>query len=271
MAEASADSLRLRTLSATALLPVPLAAAYVGGWVFAVLILVAALLAGREWDRLCRGSGGGAVALSHAAIVTGAIVLAARGEYSLALGLAAAGAVAVGAIAALAHRMPGWPATGVAYIALPAIACIYLRGDPEYGRTLVLWMFLAVWAADVGGFVAGRTFGGPRLAPRISPGKTWAGLGGGLVSAMLVGAAAALVADPSSIALLVLVSAVVALVAQCGDLAESWVKRRFDAKNSGSLIPGHGGLLDRLDSMIFAAPAVAGVVLLGAGDMLAWR
>jgi phosphatidate cytidylyltransferase len=145
-----------------------------------------------------------------------------------------------------------------------------LRAAPEGGRETVFWIFLLVWATDIGAYFAGRGIGGPRMAPRISPGKTWAGLAGGMVCAALAGAGFGLLSGASRLGALAAMSAVLAGVSQAGDLAESAVKRRFGVKDSGKIIPGHGGVLDRLDGLLFATTGVGALALFGGGE-LAWR
>ena len=226
------DGLGLRVLSGIVLIALALGLAYAGGAAFNIIVLLAAALMADEWRRLCN-------------VDSGASGWARRRRLSL----------AVGAI----------------YIALPCIALIWLRSDAAVGRQTIFWLFAVVWATDIGAYFAGRGIGGPKLAPRISPGKTWAGLFGGVVCAALVGAATALLLDLSRTAPLILLSALLALVAQAGDLLESTVKRRFDAKDSGSLIPGHGGVLDRRDGLLTAAPAVAVLNLIAGQGVLTWR
>lgn len=162
-----------------------------------------------------------------------------------------------------------WSAIGLVYIAVPCIAIIWLRA--AFGWQTIFWLFAVVWATDIGAYFAGLGFGGPRLAPRISPHKTWSGLAGGVVCAAAVGAATAALLGLPHLPRLAFLSALLALVAQAGDLWESMVKRRFHAKDSGTLIPGHGGLLDRLDGLMAAAPAVAAATLIGGESVLAWR
>lgn len=172
---------------------------------------------------------------------------------------------------AAAHRRPLWLAAGIVYIAVPCIAVIWLRADPETGRGTILWLLAVIWATDTGAYFAGRGIGGAKLAPRISPGKTWAGLGGGMIVAGAVGAATAALLDLPNMLALVAFSMALAVIAQGGDLLESAIKRHFKVKDSGSLIPGHGGLLDRLDGLMTAAPAVAAVALISGEGVLAWR
>jgi phosphatidate cytidylyltransferase len=161
---------------------------------------------------------------------------------------------------------------GIAYVALAAAGLVLLRGDSAAGRANVLFLVLIVWAGDIGAYLVGRMLGGPRLAPRISPGKTWSGAAGGLLAAIGVGLAAApFLADAVSGWRTALVSAVIGIVAQAGDLLESFVKRRLEVKDSSQLIPGHGGLFDRLDGVLSSALAAAALALaLGRGVVL-WQ
>ncbi len=161
---------------------------------------------------------------------------------------------------------------GIAYVALAAAGLVLLRGDPIAGRANVVFLVLIVWAGDIGAYLVGRMLGGPRLAPRISPGKTWSGAVGGLLAAIAVGLAAApCLADAGSGWRTALVSAALSIVAQAGDLLESFVKRRLEVKDSSQLIPGHGGLFDRLDGVLSSALAAAVLALaLGRGVVL-WQ
>ncbi len=151
-----------------------------------------------------------------------------------------------------------WSAAGVCYAGFPAVALIWLRGDGAYGMLAVLYLFAIVWTTDSAAFLFGRAIGGPRLAPRISPKKTWAGLIGATLSSAIVGLVFGLVFGIFSLWLAVL-GMVLAVVAQLGDLGELGIKRIFGTKDSSSLIPGHGGVLDRIDGLIFAA-ILAGVL-----------
>jgi phosphatidate cytidylyltransferase len=271
-ARADPGSLRLRVVSALVLAPPALAAVWFGGIWLGLLTLVAAGLMGWEWSRLCNeGRLGGEGAAVVAAILI-AVLAAVAGRFGAALLVALVGA----ALAFLLCRQLGRPsprllAGGVLYIALPCIALLWLAGAPSDGRATILWVLALVWATDIGAYAFGRTFGGPKLAPRVSPKKTWSGLLGGLFCAALAGIAAAFAVGAPAPLTVLLVSAGLAVVEQFGDLAESAVKRRFGAKDAGTLIPGHGGLLDRLDGLLAVAPAVALLSLVGGGGVLTWR
>lgn len=260
--------LRLRLVSALVLGPLVLACIWLGTHWFTALIAIAVAGLAWEWVRMCggrvRGPGGWAVP---------AAVLAAGG-------LAAAGHALIGALllplgALLAFRLARgvnarFLAAGVLYIGLAGIALIILRHDPSAGRANVIFLILVVWASDSAAYLAGRALGGPRLWPAVSPGKTWSGAVGGLAGAMLVGILATAV-EPGPWVWAALVAAVLGLLAQAGDLLESGIKRRFGVKDSSRLIPGHGGLLDRLDGLLASAPAAAGLgLVLGSGGYL-WR
>lgn len=161
-------------------------------------------------------------------------------------------------------RRPGWALGGLFYVGLPVVALLWLRHDALWGLVTVLWLFATVAAVDTGAYFAGKTIGGPKLAPLISPNKTWAGLGGGVLAAGFCGLIAAMILGTDVISA-VAFSMVLAPVAQIGDIAESAVKRYFGVKDSGAILPGHGGILDRIDGLVVAAVFVAAVRLLGEG------
>ncbi len=269
--------LRVRVLTTLVLVPLALAAVHFGFPGFELMVAVAACLMGREWAALT-----GAARRSVLSILIGGTCVAAIGGVAqelsdgpgLAIGIIAAGVAA--ALIAAGAAWPGkgaWSAMGVLWIALPCVSIVWLRGDANAGREMVLWLVCAVWATDIGAYVAGRAIGGPRLAPTISPGKTWAGLAGGVLSSVVVGAAAAWLVAPGRWGLVVglgLVSAALAIVAQAGDLAESRLKRHFGFKDSGDIVPGHGGALDRLDGLLAAAPAIALLHMVSGGSPFAW-
>lgn len=269
--------LRKRALSAVLLLPAALLCIWLGAEAWTALVAAAAAVLAWEWVRLCgfstRRLPGSAVPLA----VLGAGTLAVADAYALALPLLLTGAGATWRLAGSWRAAPrraapaAWLAFGVVYVGAAGIALIHLRGDVGAGRGNVLFLFLVVWASDVGAYLAGRSLGGPKLAPAISPNKTWSGAAGGLRSTVAAGGAAAYVMDPGASGRAMLVAVVLGLLAQVGDLFESWIKRRFHVKDSSSLIPGHGGLLDRMDGVLAAAPAAALLgTLLGPGALL-WR
>lgn len=268
MAQPAADpissSLRTRVLSALVLLPVVLALLYFGGLGFALLLALAAVLMAAEWDRLTGGAtDGGIISLSGFALALSLLVVLFLG-YRGHGGWALAALPPLALILALLSRVGGrdlvWPVLGLFWLGLPCLALLWLRlGDS--GLLAVSWLFLAVWCCDTGAYFAGRGIGGPKLAPRISPKKTWSGLLGGMLLAAIASALLAMAAGQTGMALFALLGALLALISQAGDLAESAVKRHFDVKDSGALIPGHGGILDRVDGILFAAPTLALITL----------
>ena len=271
LAPGSPSSLRLRILSSLALAPVAIAAVWFGWpWLPLIIALAGAVMAW-EWARLCRAGELGASGAMLIGMVLTAIAAAALGELAVAIGLSLIGVAAV-FWAARRERggEAGWLAVGVCWIGLPCALLLWLARPEETGRATVLWIFAVVWATDIGAYAFGRGFGGPRLAPRWSPGKTWAGLIGGAACAALAGFVTASLIGAASALPLVLLSAGLAIVGQFGDLAESAAKRRFGVKDSSGLIPGHGGLLDRLDALLAVIPAVALLKLIG-GSVLTWR
>lgn len=254
-----------RTASALILAAATLAAVAVGGWLFVLLILAAIGVMAVEWSRLTvapAGSARTAAALAVAVVAAAASVALAAGSATLAWGIMLLGTLlAAGLGAFLPAVRPGHLALGALYLGLPALAVIWLRNAAAGGLAHVVWLLLVVWTTDIGAYFAGRSIGGPKLAPRISPGKTWAGLAGGMAAAGLVGGLmTALVGAGFWFA--AGLGALLAAVAQAGDLFESRLKRHAGVKDSGRLIPGHGGLLDRIDGLVFAAPAFALMVAL---------
>jgi len=250
--------------------PVALAAVWFGAPYFPLLVALLAFGMGREWARL---SGGDALAAKTSVVLTLVLTVAAAalGLPLIALLLAVLGSLATWVAAQLsAAPAPRWTAAGTLWLAVPCLAILWIAQGTNgrtNGRAAILWLFAVVWASDIGAYAAGRAFGGPRLAPSLSPNKTWAGAVGGIVASGLVGwAAAVLLAAP--VAIMVATSLVLAIAAQLGDLAESMAKRHFGAKDSGALIPGHGGLLDRLDSLLTAAAVLGLLTLIGADAVL---
>jgi phosphatidate cytidylyltransferase len=223
-------------------------------------VFVAAIggLTSLEWSRIVRGPGFDAGLGIQIVAVAVASALAAAGLAALGLSALAVGTILTGLLCFSSR--PLLSAEGVIYAGLPAVALIWLRDDPGFGLQAVLFILVSVVATDVLAFVCGRLIGGPKLAPAISPNKTWSGFLGGISAAGLAGAAfaAAIGADPVRLGLAGLV---LGIVSQIGDLTESALKRSFGVKDSGTLIPGHGGIMDRIDGLVFAAAAAGFVAL----------
>lgn len=171
--------------------------------------------------------------------------------------------------AGMCNRRGRWMVLGCVYIAVPTAAMIWLRGDDIPGMTTIIWLFLVVWGADTGAYLSGRAIGGPKLAPRISPKKTWAGFVGGISIASLISVAFHFY-TPGDVLNLAVIGFLVALASQLGDLLESMAKRHFDVKDSSNLIPGHGGVLDRVDGLVIGAVALAMILLIFGQGVLPW-
>jgi phosphatidate cytidylyltransferase len=276
-----------RVLSAAVLAPLAVAAVWFGSpWLPLVTALAGGVMAW-EWARLC--GAGGRVGPSGIVLI-GAVLaaIATAGAGSTIAAALASSALGAAVVFAAARRVrdaadAGWLAVGVLWLGIPCALLLWLGAGGASGggasasgsgRLTVLWIFAVVWATDIGAYAVGRSIGGARLAPRWSPGKTWSGLIGGILCAALAGFAAARLLHAPSALPLTLTSAGLAIVEQFGDLAESAAKRRFGVKDTSGLIPGHGGLLDRLDGLLAVIPAVALLCSLpgGAGaPLLAWR
>lgn len=267
--------LRKRLISAAVLAPLAIACLWFGAQAWMSLVAVAAGGLAIEWVRLCgrRAAAGAGLGVPVAVFAAGAAAV--REQPGAALLVLLAGAVAVWVLAVRLpgpRRAPRSLAAGVPYVGLAAVALIWLRADPAVGRGNTLFLLLVVWASDIGAYAFGRLIGGPLLAPAISPAKTWAGAAGGLLVAIVTGWMVAwAAAGPPHPARLALVAGGLAIAAQAGDLLESYVKRRFGVKDSGRLIPGHGGLLDRLDGVLTAAPAAALLALLLGRGVNLWQ
>lgn len=246
-----------RIVSAGILAGLALVAVGAGGWTFAGFVGAIALVAGWEWGRIVRGRAGDVSFGLHAAVSLAAILVTGLGRADLALLLVLAGA---GALALLnigrGGRLSG---AGVLYTGLPAIILLALRASPEHGFLAVLFVFLVVWSADTAAYAGGRAFGGAKLWPAISPNKTWAGLASALVASFAAGLLLAAYWPIAPAGHLPLLAVLLGACSQAGDLAESALKRLFKVKDASNLIPGHGGFLDRVDSIV-AAAIVAGVI-----------
>jgi phosphatidate cytidylyltransferase len=257
------SELALRIASALVLVPVALGTAYIGGWPFAAFWGVAAIGVLWEWDSLVAQAGPwSAVLMTGAASLVLALVLIANGGVLAAIVVVAMSMLGAAALAPRGRRT--WVAGGILYAGALGAAPILLRSDRAYGFLAVMFLFAIVWTTDIVAYFVGRAAGGPKLVPRVSPKKTWSGALGGTVAAALMAIAVAEVAELPQWPAIGMLAIVVSIAAQGGDLFESFVKRRFGAKDSSHAIPGHGGLMDRLDGFI-AASVVAALIGLARG------
>lgn len=252
------SDLPLRVVAGAAMIAVALGALLLGGIAFWLLAVVAALVMMAEWAALHGASrrerrvAQFALAVPLAVMAPPSLILVTHDFF--ALGLIGAAAFFV---AAVTRRPP--LALGVIYCALPVLTLVFIRRQEE-GVVFTLFTLALVWACDIGAYFAGRAIGGPKLAPRISPNKTWAGLAGGVAAA---GAFGLLMHWHYGLPWrLTLASPALAVLAQGGDLYESWLKRRAGVKDSGAILPGHGGVMDRLDGLVPVAPVAAFLIVL---------
>lgn len=246
------SNLTLRILSALVLAPVVLAMAHAGDGYFLILIGIVVYLLGLEWSSICSGRMFGFSPAMACTGLLGSVIL-------VGLGYPGKAFLALIVTALIVFTLPGssirrgWQAFGVIFIGVSFIVLILMRSEPQLGQNFIFWLFAVVWSSDTGAYIFGRAIGGPKLAPTISPKKTWAGFYGGLASAAAAGACTSLIVEGASVVGLAGFSAVVGFMAQMGDLLESWFKRKFSVKDSGNIIPGHGGLYDRVDGLMTAA------------------
>jgi len=249
-----------RVASAVVLAIVALGAVIASPWSFGVLVIVAGGIVAWEWGKLVRGTGADLIALVVALTVAAIALLVTLGRIDAALISIPVALAAVWALS-LGSQNAAWSILGVAYAALPAFALVWLRSDPTLGLAAMLFLLAVSWTTDTASYAAGRLIGGPKLAPIISPKKTWSGLIIGTIAPAIVGYATSLLLKDSSGFRLALVSIAIAAFCQLGDLSESAVKRKFGTKDMSQLIPGHGGLLDRIDGLLFASLAAALIAL----------
>ncbi len=258
-----------------------LGAVWAGGIWLGALLLAAAAVMTLEWIGIClaRGSSDNAWLPSpnpKAVVLLASVLLAALaatlGLLFPALVIAVTGTVSVLALTGVRRGLDDVILSfGVVYVALPIVSVMVLMGDNDYGLLSVFWVLAIVWATDSGAYAAGRLIGGAKLAPAISPNKTWAGLAGGVSAAVAVAIGMAALDLVDNTPRFVALSMAVSLFSQGGDLLESALKRHFDVKDSGTIIPGHGGALDRLDGLLMAFPAVACVQLVAGSGAFIWQ
>jgi len=254
------SNLQLRVISAVALAAAVLAITWYGGTAFRVLSAFITLAIFYEWARMARMESGGSAAGGFGlvpelfALVFAGALVAGLPALSL-IGLAAVLCIALAILSAMRSDRQ-WESGGLAYASMSGLSLAMLRGDDHAGLIAILFLFAVVWSTDIFAYFVGRAVGGPKLAPSISPGKTQSGAVGGMVAGVIAGVAVGLAAGLPAPVLLACVAALLSVVSQAGDLFESWVKRRHGVKDSGWIIPGHGGVMDRVDGLVAAAFAL---------------
>jgi len=251
------SNLGVRVLSAVALVPAVLFAVWWGSWLFLVMLAVAVALLAIEWGTMTAPKAPVRVSFTVAAAVLAGVFTVHTGQIPLGWTIAAAGALVAATLARGVSERPTDAALGVVYIGIPSLCLIWLHRTNQ-GEYWTMMLLAITWAADIGAYAVGNVVKGPKLWPRFSPNKTWSGFFGGLAAAMLVGP---LVAALSPFQLNLAAAAVIGLAGGLatmgGDLWESMLKRRYGVKDSGDLIPGHGGLLDRVDGLMFAVVVIS--------------
>lgn len=249
-----------RTASAIVLATLACLVTYAGVIPFALLIAVGGLILAWEWGRLVRKKSYDHAFYIHAIATIAACGFAVfdNGWVTLMPLLAGAG---IATFMTKGSPAKLWTGLGVLYLGLPLLILIWLRADTTLGVMVIYFLFMIVWSADTAAYFTGRAIGGPKLAPSISPGKTWAGFAGGLIVPTLLAFGFALWLGNTSVIVLGAIGAALAIASQLGDLAESAIKRNFHVKDSGNILPGHGGLFDRVDGLIGAALAAGAIIV----------
>jgi len=239
------------------LFSIALGATYIGGIPAGIVVAIFACMVLFEWELLT----GGSIArmAPFVAAVAIAIVVSSAGMLFTAIAIAIA---VLATIFAGGFARDVWLPGGIVYASAFGIGLVAIRVSPDYGLSAVIFLLATVWATDSGAYFTGRLVGGPKLWPQISPKKTWAGVFGGLIGATAAGFGVASIIEIPVTVELIVVAVVLSVSCQIGDLYESWVKRHFGAKDSGNIIPGHGGVMDRVDGLVFATVAA---VTIGAG------
>jgi len=262
------QDLGIRALSAAVLIPIVLLDVWLGGAWYEIFVLLIGILIAREWVRLSHEDQDLQLAL-HVLAVLAAGILPFGPGYLAAIGVIAVTWAMSLALGRVAGRRSVWPYLGIPYAAGATMALMVLGTDRVHGALAIVWLMAVIWAADSLAYFAGRTIGGPKLAPILSPKKTWAGLGGAVAGGVLAALAIGLLAGLGSLAILALLGGFLAVVGQAGDLFKSALKRFYGVKDAGRLIPGHGGVLDRVDGLVAAAMAAAVIGSLHSGHSAA--
>ncbi len=256
------SELGLRILSAAAVIPIVLSLTVMGSIWFQLLVLVLAALLALELVNNVGDERVDIIRILTILLFLGTGTLAIFGEVVAALMAGGGGAVILAGVSGLRSVKAVIYLAGMILGSSAVAGLIALRSDIEFGLIAILWLFAVVWSADTMAYFSGRLIGGPKLAPKVSPNKTWAGFLGGIAGAAVAGLVLTRLVEVGSEIILVGLSAAAAVVAQAGDLLESWAKRQLGVKDSGRLLPGHGGVWDRLDALILVVifAAVIGIV-----------
>jgi phosphatidate cytidylyltransferase len=263
--------LTLRVISSLFLIAVIAAVIWLGPPIYDLYILLCGIILAHEWRRLFGEPAWSAPSVGLFLTVIAAIVVSSQVRPLYGLMVCGIGTIAAFAAEAMKRRgVAAWFAIGALYIGVAGVAFIAIVHDPEWGRQTLAVAIVAVAATDIGAYFTGKAFGGPKLAPKISPKKTWAGLIGGIASACLLTIGMSQIFG-FPVWLGAALGAGLAVISQSGDLFESAIKRRFGVKDSGGIIPGHGGLFDRVDGHLAAACAVAAAHWATGGSVLTWR
>ena len=225
---------------------------WVGGYAFQIFVAIVAVIMFGEYRKICGVSIPMRVAFLAFAFLLLNMAAWISKAYDTAIILGLFAFLALWAWEVLIRRS-GWGAVGLIYVLIPFFALVHIRGESDEGLHVILLLYACVWGADTMAYFVGKAVGGPKLIPRISPGKTWSGFFGGLVGGVLIGWAVISIAGYSPKPVFFVISLVLVIFSQFGDLVESALKRRFNVKDSGTLIPGHGGVLDRIDGLVFTA------------------
>jgi phosphatidate cytidylyltransferase len=259
-------NLQIRVLSSVVLVVIVLGLTWLGGLPFRLLSVIIAGAIFYEWTAMCRPHAVASLSYLPEALMLVFVGALVAGLPAITLLVLIAALVLVAAIAATLRKVPQWEAGGLAYAALSGFSLAYLRGGDHAGLIAILFLFAVVWATDILAYFVGRAIGGPKLAPSISPGKTWSGAVGGALGGLAAGLAIAAATGWGGI-WAAAVALLLAIVAQIGDLFESFVKRRNGVKDSSHIIPGHGGVMDRVDGLVAAAFTLYVIgVLFGSAD-----
>ncbi|WP_421851161.1 phosphatidate cytidylyltransferase [Oricola sp.] len=263
------NDLQIRAITGIVLAVLVLGATLAGGWMFSVFAAAVAMVVWSEWmDITCPNSDDRLRLLGY--VLLGAIFVLSlfSSDEQLVLGGAALLAAAVITVRSISSLR--WPSAGLVYAGGTVIALICLRNSPApwSGLTAILFLYATVWATDIGAYFAGRAIGGPKIARPISPNKTWAGSVGGATSAVVAGIVVFYFAGLQNYGVAAALAATLSVVSQAGDFFESWIKRRHGLKDSSRILPGHGGVMDRVDGLVFAALALwlLGVAWAGIAD-----